>query len=488
MSLSTALSSALSGLNASSRETELVSSNIANANTPDYTRRVAELGALTVGGQAGGVRVDGVRLVEDPYAVASRRRSDAELAAGSTALQSAARLADALGEPGDPNALATRAAAFETALLAAADDPSSGPRLADAVTAAGNYAGAMTTLSTETQRLRMDADAEIAAKVSQVNSSLKSIEMLNREIQMISVSGGDASALVDQRKALIDEISGILPIRARQRLNGEVALYTANGATLLDGSAATLGFTPTPTITQDMTLASGALSGLTLNGRPVSVGEPDGSGLMDGGSLGALFAARDTTLPGFADKLDALAEDLVLRFQDAGIDPSRAPGDPGLFTDGGSAYATADRAGLAGRIELNTVVDPAAGGALYRLRDGLGAAAPGDSGNDTLLAAMEAAARAPRTPPTGLGVTGSGGIADLAAAFTGDVAGAALRAETSVSSAAAVNSSLRDTELASSGVDTDRELQKLLAVEKSYAANAMVLRTVDEMIQRLLEI
>ncbi|WP_112320548.1 flagellar hook-associated protein FlgK [Oceanibium sediminis] len=488
MSLSTALSNALSGLNTSSLEAELISNNVANAQTPGYTRRVAELTALSTGGSGAGVAVSGVQLMQDPAAVANRRRSDAELGAQNVALDGLSRIAGSLGVPGEGTALADLAASFETSLLAAANDPGSTTRLSNAVTSAVRYGDALTSLSTETQRVRMDADAEIATQVAQVNENLASIDVLNREIQMLSISGGDASALIDARKALIDQVSSVLPIRSSARPNGEVALYTAGGAQLLDGRAATLGFTAKPVITQDMTLGSGALSGLTLNGKPLSVGAPDGSGQADGGSLGALFVQRDTTMPEFANQLDALAADLVNRFQDPAIDGTRAVGDPGLFTDNGGAFSAVDIEGLAGRLSVNAAVDPAEGGAVWRLRDGLGAATTGDSGDGRLLDTLSTAAWQRLAPDPSLGFTGSGGVADFAASLTSVVAGREQQAEGRVAYTSALNTALRSEEIAVSGVNTDNELQKLLMVEKSYAANAFVLSTVDNLIQRLLEI
>lgn len=488
MSLSSALTNAVSGLNASAREADLIANNIANAQTPGYTRRVAELGAATVGGQGDGVRVDAVTLVEDPAAIAIRRQSDAALGAQAATSDALGRVSDALGVPGSGTALAELAADFETALLAAANDPASDPRLQTAVNTADRLVKTISNLSTETQSLRVAADAEIASQVQTVNQNLQSIERLNRQIQVLTISGGDTAALVDTRKTLIDEVSSVLPIRSAQRQNGEVALFTANGAALLDGPASTLEFTPTPIITQDMTLASGALSGLTLNGRAVSVGASDGSGQMDGGSLGALFSNRDNVLPEFANQLDLLAEDVVTRFQDPGVDPTLGAGDAGLFTDGGTAYDPLNREGLAGRLALNAAVDPAQGGAVWRVRDGLGAATPGVVGSDQVLAALNDAATRARTPDPALGVTGAGGMADFAAGLTGVAATRAEQADADLTFAASLNQSHRDSEVATSGVDTDRELQQLLRVEQAYAANALVLSTVDEMINRLLEI
>ena len=60
MSITSALSSALTGLTATSRQAEAVSSNVANAATPGYARREVSLTALSLGGSGQGVAVRGI--------------------------------------------------------------------------------------------------------------------------------------------------------------------------------------------------------------------------------------------------------------------------------------------------------------------------------------------------------------------------------------------------------------------------------------------
>src|SRR6056297_1241096 len=151
MSLSTALSNALSGLNASSVQAEVIANNVANAQTANYTRRTAELGATTLGAQGDGVRVTNIALAENAAAVGSRRTADAELGAGQVALDGLAQVGAALGTPGSGTALAGLAADFELALAAAANDPAADTRLTVAVDAAGDYAAAIVTLSGDIQ-------------------------------------------------------------------------------------------------------------------------------------------------------------------------------------------------------------------------------------------------------------------------------------------------------------------------------------------------
>jgi len=488
MSITTALNNALTGLNATSRKTEVVSDNIANALTPGYSRREVEVSAQVVAGAGRGVSVDGVRLVQNVGLTTSRWRSDAQLGAQSTTLDGLERLEAAIGLPGDGGALASRAAAFESALLSASNDPSSPAALGVTKQAAEQYAGSISLLSTETQRIRMDTDATIARQVATVNSNLQSIERLNQEIRLRTFAGGDAAALIDQRKALIDQITSIIPIRTSNREAGSVALYTTGGAALLESSAMTLEFDATPIITQDMTIGSGALSGISINGQDIDIGDPADPGLLDGGSLGALFGLRDYTMPDMADALDALAEDLVNRFQDPGVDPTLAVGDAGLFTDNGAAYDGVSREGLAGRLEPNAAVDPDQGGALWRLRDGMNAAAQGPAGDASILSALYDVAIETRAADPALGIASGGGVAALAAGFTERVGAERQAAETEQGYLAAVNTGLRESESAATGVSTDVELQRLLLLEQAYAANARVISAADGMMRSLLEI
>jgi flagellar hook-associated protein 1 FlgK len=67
MSLSIALQTAVSGLQAAQAQLRAVSDNIANVNTPGYVRKTVDQQQLTVAGMGMGVQVTGVRRVTDQY-------------------------------------------------------------------------------------------------------------------------------------------------------------------------------------------------------------------------------------------------------------------------------------------------------------------------------------------------------------------------------------------------------------------------------------
>jgi flagellar hook-associated protein 1 FlgK len=196
---------------------------------------------------------------------------------------------------------------------------------------------------------------------------------------------------------------------------------------LLDGSAAVIGFSTTHTITPEMTQASGGLSGITINGRPYDTA--GSASPILGGTLGALFAVRDDLAVSAQGRLDAAARDLVERFSSATVDPTLVPGAPGLFTDAGAAFDPFNEAGLAGRLTLNAAADPAQGGALFRLRDGLGAATEGAPGNGTLLTALHDALTGARPLSSAGFAAGTRSFATLTADLMSDASSRSRSAE-----------------------------------------------------------
>lgn len=482
MSISSALHNAYSGLTSTSRTAEAISNNVSNALTKGYSRQVVNVTASVTAGIGSGVRATSISRSEDIFVTTARRSAEAELAGAETQSSATAKLAALLGEPGDGHALATRISVFENNLRAAQASPDSAALQNQIVASATQLAKSFNTLITNSTRVRVDADANISRQVSVVNDSLKQIEGLNGQIRTLSMSGRSVSSLEDRRQMLIDEINTIIPIRQSNTGTGEIAVYSKGGAVLLHGTAREIGFDPSPMMTQTMTIGSGGLSGLTLNGQPIA-----GDGPLGGGSLEANLDVRDKIVPTFQSQIDGLALDLVNRFQNPAIDPTLAVGDAGLFTDAGTAFNVGDEVGLAGRLGLNVAVDPANGGAAWRIRDGINATTPGFAGDDTQLRRLNAAISSLQSAPIALGTTASLSSHGFAAEVTSIWSANRSAAESQTATAQGGYEIFRTEELSATGVDTDLEMQHLMAVEQAFAANAKVISIVDQLMNRLLE-
>ena len=352
--------------------------------------------------------------------------------------------------------------------------------LATAQTLARGYGA----LGTQVQDARTEADCAIASDVQTLNDGLARVVELNRQITVQMAAGDDATALQDSRQQLIDSLSEIVPIQELPREGGRVALFTAGGAILLDGfTPATIDFTAAGPLAAGMTVEGSSVGRLSFNGQELSSGQMD---MFSGGRLAADFQIRDIDAPAAQSRLDAAARDLVERFSDPGVDATLGTG-PGLFTDAGASLDPANEAGLSQRLAVNAAVDTAQGGNLWRLRDGLGASAPGPAGQTALLDRLRGALAEQR-------VSGSPGIsaaqrsaATMAADVTSLAATARLDAESALTGATARSDSY-DAMIRQDGVDSDQEMETLLGLERAYAANAKVLSAVDDMIQTILSL
>ncbi|WP_167626571.1 flagellar hook-associated protein FlgK [Paracoccus luteus] len=483
MSLSNALSNAMSGLAAASRGTEVVASNLANALTPGFARREMQLSPRPHIAGGGGVHVDGVTRLVRASVLAQTRIAGAETARAGTLAAFHTGLEGAYGIPGQPGALTTRLADFDAALIAAAGRPESETHKARIVSTAQALTGAINQIADGIQQARGTADQAIAADVDRLNQGLTRIADLNRKIAVQLASGDDATALQDARQTEIDAVAQIVPVQELPREGGRVALFSASGAVLLDGSQpVTVGFAAAGPITPQMAAGTPPLSRLTLDGVELTPGQMR---LYGGGRMAANFAIRDDQAPQAQARLDALARDLHDRFADPAVDPTRAAGQPALLTDGGQLATAGSEVGLAGRLRLNAAVQPDRGGALWRLRDGLGAAAPGPAGDSALLGGMSQALAGARTPASATLSPVARTAAALAGELTSIAASDRLAAE-SVQTAAGARSGTFQSMMLADGVDSDREMENLLQLERAYASNAKVLLAVDEMLQTIL--
>ncbi|MFK7881547.1 flagellar hook-associated protein FlgK [Roseobacter sp.] len=481
MTISSALSNAMTGLRAAGRNSETISANIANAMTPGYGVRSLDLSSS----QIGGVNIDGITRNVNPALLADRGLADAAFNNANDRTIFLKGYEDTLGTPDTANSLSARVAEFESQLITATSRPDAPERLEGVVNAARDLATLISSASNDIQESRSEADRNIGIQVDKLNSSLAGVKELNVQITKTAVLGGDTSALQDNRQALVDEISSIVPVRQIPRDNGQIALYSTGGVILIDGGVAEIEFSPVNQVTPYMTLAGGHLSGLTIDGYPVRTDSARGA--LGGGSLGAQFEIRDELGVDAQTQLDALSRDLIERFQDPAVDASLAVGDAGLFTDSGIAFDPLNEVGVSERLSINAAVDERQGGEAWRIRDGINAAVQGDVGDSRLLQSLSSTLSAKRVPATGDFGSGAFSAINLVATLTSQLGADRAQAEQSQTFASTQLNELTQLVFAE-GVDTDQELQRLLLVEQAYAANARMISAADEMMQTILRL
>ncbi|MFV0384257.1 flagellar hook-associated protein FlgK [Paracoccus sp. (in: a-proteobacteria)] len=485
MSITKALSNAVSGLTATARGTETVAANLANVMTPGYARREMAISAQTLGGAGGGVRIDGITRIVNAGLLAETRLAGSAQTEVATRLTFAKSMEQVVGLPGDRNGLGTALTEFRAALSEASTRPDDEIRLSSVLTSATSLAQRLNGASAAVQAQRSDASQAIALDVRTLNGSLDRVAYLNRRISIISAQGGDTSSLKDERQTVIDRINTIVPIQEIPREAGKVALFSAEGAVLLDGSIPSGFQIQTPGhMTPGMQVGSPSVGRLIINGEELTASQMR---LFSGGTLSANLSIRDELAPELQRELDSLAQELHDRMASPGVDPTLAGGDPGLFTDAGTFADPADIVGLSGRIAVNSAVDPKAGGELWRLRGGLQATSPGPVGDPAQLFRLSDALDRVTAPPGSSAFDGNGTLTQRFATLESRVSSRRISLEAD----SAIRNSRAETitgRFLDDGVSSDTEMQNLLQYEQAYAANARVIQTIDAMLDQILRL
>lgn len=460
----------------------MVATNVANASTPGYVRRSLEVSEKILGGSTAGVQSDGVSRSENQSLTAERRNLTSDLAQADVLSSTWQTISSMIGDTAEGTGLFKSFGDFETALSNLALTPESGADAATVLSSANAIVTEFHDLSQMVVSLRTEADREIGQGRDIVNSALKTIETLNSQLSGMDRTTGAAAALVDERNRVLDTISEYIPVQAVPRNYGMIDVVTPEGVFLVAGTARQLEFNTSSSFGPGQIFENGALSGLSVDGIALTPGSPS-YGAVSSGLFGALFTLRDQDLPTFSAQLDTLASDFISRLSDDAIDPTKTPGDPGMFVD---SAGTGDP-GLAGRIAINAAIDPAQGGATWRLRDGIGAIAQGPTGDSTILDKMLSAVKQVSTISSN-GIQGAFSSTEMAAQLASLAGQKRLQNESILSSTTAQYTMIQSAEQSENGVDTDTEMQNLILIEQAYAANARVIEIAGQMINRLMEI
>ena len=164
---------------------------------------------------------------------------------------------------------------------------------ADTLTSRMNY------ISEEIQKLRGDADMNIAADVDEINKLLDTLDNLNDQIVKYTLLGYDGTAdLLDQRDQALRSLSEKMDITYFKRDNGEIVVQTTNGITLLDNDPHYLSHNAVAQASPTTTYAAGGIDGIYVNGEDITASIKDGSIKGSIPSLSSLLPSRNPSMAG----------------------------------------------------------------------------------------------------------------------------------------------------------------------------------------------
>ncbi len=248
MSLSSALSIAMSGLTANQAGLAIVSSNVANSSTPGYVSESINQSELPTGGVGAGVQVSGITRVLDSY-VQNQLRT--ETSGGGYADQMSnvlTQLQNVYGTPGGQGTLETSFSNLTTAVQALSANSGSYAAQTAVVTAAQNMAQQLNSTTQGIQALRTNVQQDISTSVASANTAMQQIASLNNQLQGMSPSDPGAASLEDQRDTAITTLSQLMGISVSTNSNNQVSILTTSGVELVGAQASTLSFSGPSTL------------------------------------------------------------------------------------------------------------------------------------------------------------------------------------------------------------------------------------------------
>lgn len=469
MNLTGALNSATSGLSTTQSLSRVAADNVANASTPGYVRRRAEL--VTTGPGQGGARVSEIRREVDETLAKLARLENGKMARHQAVSEGLKSYTVFLGQPGDGISPADKFSAFQNSLTTLVNMPSSTGAQTGAVLAAEEVAKSVRSAATTLGTTRNEVDMEIRYEVADLNQALYTVRDLNQQRRHFEAGSLESAQLDEKIDGALDQISGTVDMRVTVSSSGSISIYTIGGAALVEGDLVQdVSYNPS-----DGTLMAGT--------QDITPFKDNVRGLQHGSLVGLSELKRDV-IPRFSSQLDEYARGLIESFQNA--DSSLAPGQAGLFTDNGLPFDPANQEGIASRIALNSSISLSGAAEVWRIRDGLGATGPGDASDPGQISAFIDGLNNPVGADPETGIPAFVTVSDFAAEFVTAQATARARAENSFDAAASAAELVMAARRNSEGVSIDDEMQQLLLIEQSYAANARVLSAVSDMIDTLI--
>jgi flagellar hook-associated protein 1 FlgK len=304
VSISSILNIAKSALSANQTAIQTISHNIANVDTPGYSRQEAVLEEATptlssIGLMGNGVTVQQIKSYLDQNIQNSISAQNSNLQGQTVAGNYLTSIQSIFNE--DNSNLSASITQFFNDWQTLSTDPTS---TADKQTVASDgqsLSKVINGMYSDLTSLQTQANGDVDSAISDVNTTLTSIASLNQEIAQDQVGTSEANDYIDQRNQLLQTLSGYMNITCVTGSNNMVTVFTSTGKTLVQGNNAS-----------QLTQVQNQQTGFTDVGlQDISGNVVDITGDISGGSLGALITARDTTINGYISDLNGLAQSIT---------------------------------------------------------------------------------------------------------------------------------------------------------------------------------
>ena len=433
-------------------------SNIANVNTPGYTRLRPMLESVgskdpQSGREQIGVRISNVERIFDKFLETQMIAQQSSLSKFTTEEDILSRV-EAIFNENTGGGINDAIADFLNAWGSLSVDPLSKAKR-DVVISTGQTLSRMFNLRVDgLVNIQLNADENIANEITTLNGYLKDVARYNELIVSAENAGATAHAVRDQRGVILNEISKIIDINYVEKPDGSIYIYMPDG-----GKTLVEGFNSWELMAQ-VNPANHTFFDVVFKNDP----DHALNDRINGGKIGAYLEMRDTVIPSYIDRLDQTALAIISRVNAlhmSGIDQDN---------NAGVAFFSYTPPNPAATMSVN-ITDT-------RRIAAASALGQADGNNATAITALKTEIN------TVLGTTIDGYYNSFIAKIGRDAVDAkqAVIRETTI-----YNQQVEQREQLS-GVSLDEEMMNLIKYQMAYGAAGKMTATVNELIDTLLNL
>jgi flagellar hook-associated protein 1 len=475
MGLGAAMEIGKAGLKIYQVATEVISENIANVNTPGYSRQRAILESAPPTTHNGFPLGSGVKIsiVERYYdALLQKQLVNAGTASGydSAKLDVLQQIEPVFNEVAT-DGLGSSMDAFFNSWQDLASNPNGTAERQVVISKAQIMLDQFHYVDSSLNAAITAQEESITPQVNDINRIIKDISVWNAQINKTEQVYGNANEMRDQRDYAVRTLAEQIGIGYTENSDGTTDVYMTDDATgtdyyLVKGSQyGKLNATVTPPALTEVTVTD--YLGVTgPNSLDPTSATPFYSSDTSGGQLWATLKMRDVTIPDYLAQVDELANQMATQVNAQHIDG---------FDQNDVAGVDFFTGTTAGAISLN-ITSP----------DKIAAAsAIGEPGNN--VNAIKLAQLASKSITFSVGAsTFNGTYSNFYGSLVAQVGLDVQSAQTVVNQDAAFMKQLSNLRESSSGVSLDEELASLIEYQRAYQASAKLITTAGEMMDTVI--
>lgn len=444
----------------------VTSHNIANVDTPGYSRQTPLYNNRTdVLGKGGillgaGVNVSGVRAVESRFLNNQINTSTFNMGKMGVLARGSDLMQEIFNEV-DEGGISGRFSNFFDSLQSLANHPEGQAERNSVLSSAQSLVQQFNRASERIQDVREAMDQEVRYSVSEVNRLSTEIAFLNKKIAEVEGSGQTANDFRNNRAALLEELAVHIDFHEFEDDLGMVTVYISSGLPIVsEGTANSLA-----TVNNGLDNSMAEIQFKDSNGNRTDITDR-----IEGGKLAGALHIRDTQALDMAERLDELAYGLVEQFN------AIHSGGYGLDHSTGTNFfmPLAGPEGASRLIAINPEIEQNINKIAAAQVD-----EEGDNRNALVLAGLQ-------TDLTMNGGTWT--FSDYYAAMVGDVGHAANEDIVSYNHQTGITEQLMAYRESVVGVSLEEEMANLIKYQSSYQAAAKLMNSVSELIDILMSL